>query len=101
MQEKAGQAEAATENDNRARKLYPSYAKAQVEWQQSQTSRSSPSTCAATSTALTCRSSSARPRLRPRGRERDEMLAKARELYDGGRDDEALMHLRDVVRTSP
>jgi tetratricopeptide (TPR) repeat protein len=31
----------------------------------------------------------------------DEMLAKARELYDAGRDDEALMHLRDVVRTEP
>jgi tetratricopeptide (TPR) repeat protein len=29
------------------------------------------------------------------------MLAKARELYDAGHDDEALMHLRDVVRTEP
>ncbi|HYY98797.1 MAG TPA: tetratricopeptide repeat protein, partial [Pyrinomonadaceae bacterium] len=30
-QEKVGQADAATENDNRARQLYPNYAKAQVE----------------------------------------------------------------------
>ena len=101
-QEKAGQADAATENDNRARQLYLNYAKAQVEWQQSQTtsllpvhlrgnfSREDLPLIVGPPVEATTASASV-----------DEMLAKARELYDAGRDDEALMHLRDVVRTEP
>jgi predicted Zn-dependent protease/TolB-like protein len=101
-QEKAGKAEAATENDNRARQLYPNYAKAQVEWQQSQTTSLLP---------VHLRGDFNRadmplivgppPEVASAGASVDEMLSKARELYDAGRDDEALMHLRDVVRTEP
>jgi predicted Zn-dependent protease/TolB-like protein len=101
-QEKAGKAEAATENDNRARQLYPNYAKAQVEWQQSQTTSLLP---------VHLRGDFNRADMPlivgppvegpPTGASVDEMLSKARELYDAGRDDEALMHLRDVVRTEP
>lgn len=101
-QEKAGQSDAATENDNRARQLYMNYAKAQVEWQQSQTTsllpvhlrgnfdRADMPLIVGPPVEATTASASV-----------DEMLAKARELYDAGRDDEALMHLRDVVRTEP
>jgi tetratricopeptide (TPR) repeat protein len=101
-QEKAGQSDAATENDNRARQLYPNYAKAQVEWQQSQTTSLLP---------VHLRGDFNRadmplivgppPEPTPVGASVDEMLSKARELYEAGRDDEALMHLRDVVRTEP
>ncbi|MFL6286258.1 MAG: tetratricopeptide repeat protein [Pyrinomonadaceae bacterium] len=101
-QEKAGKSEAATENDNRARQLYSNYAKAQVEWQQSQTTSLLP---------VHLRGDFNRadmplivgppPSTVTEGASVDEMLAKARELYDAGRDDEALMHLRDVVRTEP
>jgi predicted Zn-dependent protease/TolB-like protein len=101
-QEKAGKAEAATENDNRARQLYPNYAKAQVEWQQSQTTSLLP---------VHLRGDFNRADMPlivgppvegpPTGASVDEMLSKARELYDAGHDDEALMHLRDVVRTEP
>lgn len=101
-QEKTGQADAATENDNRARQLYPNYAKAQVEWQQSQTTSLLP---------VHLRGNFSRedlplivgPPVEPTTANAsvEEMLAKARELYDAGRDDEALMHLRDVVRTEP
>ena len=101
-QEKAGKSDAATENDNRARQLYPNYAKAQVEWQQSQTTSLLP---------VHLRGDFNRadmplivgppPGQINEGASVDEMLAKARELYEAGRDDEALMHLRDVVRTEP
>ncbi|HEX8353498.1 MAG TPA: tetratricopeptide repeat protein, partial [Pyrinomonadaceae bacterium] len=37
MLEKTGQAEAAAANDNEARKLFPAYGKAQVEWEQAKT----------------------------------------------------------------
>lgn len=101
-QEKAGQADAATENDNRARQLYLNYAKAQVEWQQSQTTSLLPVHLRGNFNredmplivGPPVESTTANASV-------DEMLAKARELYDAGRDDEALMHLRDVVRTEP
>jgi tetratricopeptide (TPR) repeat protein/TolB-like protein len=101
-QEKAGKSDAATENDNRARQLFVNYAKAQVEWQQSQTTSLLP---------VHLRGDFRREDMplivgppveqATVGASVDEMLAKARELYDAGRDDEALMHLRDVVRTEP
>src|SRR4051812_31256614 len=81
-QEKAGKADAATENDNRARQLYPNYAKAQVEWQQSQTTSLLP---------VHLRGDFRREDMplivgppveySPAGASVDEMLAKARELY--------------------
>ena len=101
-QEKAGKADAATENDNRARQLYPNYAKAQVEWQQSQTTSLLPVHLRGDFNRADIPAIVGPPAdVAPAGASVDEMLAKARELYDAGRDDEALMHLRDVVRTEP
>ena len=101
-QEKAGQSDAATANDNRARQLFTNYAKAQVEWQQSQTTSLLPVHLRGDFNRADIPLIIGPPVDTPAaGASVDEMLAKARELYDAGRDDEALMHLRDVVRTEP
>ena len=103
--ERTGQAEAAALNDNEARKYLPDYAKAQVEWQKSQTFPN------------------ISPRVRPDFNRHDyiaellaqqekdtrgvdvssaeALLVKARELYREGRDDEALQELRRVVMVEP
>ena len=103
--ERTNQAEAAELNDNEARKYFPEYAKAQVEWQKSQTF------------------SHVSPRLRQdfnrhdyiaevlaredrdrkdfEGTSAESLLVKARELYRAGRDDEALQELRRVVMVEP
>lgn len=101
MLEKSGQAEAAAANDNEARKLLASYGRAQTEWEQSQTvsqlsvhlsgsfnradyvKSQEPTTTAAT------------------GASAQDLLAKARELYTAGHDDEALMELRNALRIEP
>ncbi|HST50858.1 MAG TPA: tetratricopeptide repeat protein [Pyrinomonadaceae bacterium] len=100
-QEKAGQADAAAANDNEARKLYPGYGRAQVEWEKSQT---------APLIGLRLRGDIDRtdlvtitdppPDISSSASTQD-LLAKARDLYTAGRDDEALMELRDVVRIEP
>jgi tetratricopeptide (TPR) repeat protein/TolB-like protein len=101
-QEKAGQSDAATANDNRARQLFTNYAKAQVEWQQSQTTSLLPVHLRGDFNRADIPLIIGPPVDAPTaGASVDEMLAKARELYEAGRDDEALMHLRDVVRTEP
>jgi predicted Zn-dependent protease/nucleotide-binding universal stress UspA family protein len=99
MQDKAGQAEAAAANDNDARKLYPGYGKAQIEWEKSQT---------ASLIGLRLRGNidpiliiGPPPPLVPEGANTQDLLAKARQLYDAGQDDEALMELRDIVRIEP
>jgi tetratricopeptide (TPR) repeat protein/TolB-like protein len=104
MLEKSGQADAAVENDNRARQLYPGYAKAQVEWQQSQSLSMLPvhlrgdfnlaDYIAAVNEKETAEAV-------PAGNTAEDFLAKARELYNAGRDDDALMELRNVVRIEP
>jgi tetratricopeptide (TPR) repeat protein len=101
MLEKTGQAEAASANDNEARKLLASYGKAQTEWEQSQTvSQLSVhltnnfnrvdyvASLTITVTATPDTSVQA-------------LLAKARELYTAGHDDEALMELRNALRIEP
>jgi predicted Zn-dependent protease/TolB-like protein len=102
--EKTGASEEATANDNEARKLFPGYGKAQIEWQQSQTTSLLP---------LHLRGDFSRADYIAAKREEDDkinaatgtsaedLLAKARDLYAAGRDDEALMELRNVVRIEP
>ena len=103
--EKTGQTEAAAINDNEARKrLAQSYGRVQSEWQQSQT----------LAVPLRLRQVFNRSDYIAERRFRDEqykgdlsgpnaesLLAKARELYAAGRDDEALQELRNVVRVEP
>jgi tetratricopeptide (TPR) repeat protein len=96
--------EAAAANDNEARKLYPAYGKAQTEWAQSQT---------ASLIGVRMRGDFNRADLVAQQVEADKtkevvetasaqgLLARARESYDAGRDDEALSDLRNVVRIEP
>ena len=97
--EKIGKTEAADAADNQARRYLQTYAKWQEEWQKSQTT------------------SRVSVRLRdvlnlddvtnlPRGpiatnTTPQDLLAKARELYQAGRDDEALPELHRVVMVEP
>src|SRR2546423_5858405 len=101
MQEKAGQSDAAATNDNEARKLYVGYGRAQIEWDKSQT---------ASLIGLRMRGDFNRADLPPivgppvdvpATASTQDLLARARQLYDAGQDDEALMELRDVVRIEP
>jgi tetratricopeptide (TPR) repeat protein/TolB-like protein len=105
MLEKTGQAEAATANDNEARKLYPGYGKAQIEWQQSQTTSLLPVHLRgdfnrADYVAVQRGQEEALDMPVP-GTSAQDFLAKARELYTAGHDDEALTELRNVVRVEP
>jgi predicted Zn-dependent protease len=100
--EKSGQAEAATANDNDARKYFRGYAEAQIEWEKSQTISRIP-------LRLRGDFNRAEALAAIQDEERDKatttdtqnLLAKAQELYSAGRDDEALTELRDVVRIEP
>lgn len=105
--ERTNQEEAAALNDNEARKYYAGYGKAQVEWQKTGTAASLP----------------VKPRLKEvfnradylaeiierdkrnlrsvQGTSTQDLLARAREFYAGGRDDEALQELRRVVMVEP
>jgi tetratricopeptide (TPR) repeat protein len=99
--EKTGQAEAAAANDNEARKLLASYGKAQTEWEQSQTV-SLLSVHLSGSFNRADYVASQQPTTAPAaGTSAQDLLAKARELYTAGHDDEALMELRNVVRVEP
>jgi tetratricopeptide (TPR) repeat protein len=105
MLEKTGQTEAATANDNEARKLFPGYGKAQIEWQQSQTTSLLPvhlrgdfnrADYVAAQTEKEAELNAPAP-----GTSAQDFLLKARDLYTAGQDDEALMELRNVVRIEP
>jgi len=105
MLEKTGQAEAALANDNEARKLYPAYGKAQIEWEKSQTVTILPvhlrgdfNRAEFVRSVRQDEDEAARP---APGTSAQDFLNKARELYTAGRDDEALMELRNVVRVEP
>jgi tetratricopeptide (TPR) repeat protein len=98
--EKAGQAEAATANDNEARKLFPGYAEAQVEWQSRQTVRRIGLRLRGDFNRSEYLTNIAEPPPATTASTQD-LLAKARELYAAGNDDEALSELRDVVRVEP
>jgi tetratricopeptide (TPR) repeat protein/TolB-like protein len=103
--EKTGQAEAAAANDNEARKLYPGYGKAQIEWQQSQTTSLLPVHLRGDFNRAdyvnAMKEDEEKVNAPAPGTSPQDMIAKARELYTAGRDDEALMELRDVVRVEP
>ncbi len=101
MLEKTGQADAAKVNDEEARRYFNNYAKAQVEWQERQTTslvplRLRPDFNRADYIAAVETQPDPLATVNPQ-----DLLAKARELYAAGRDDEALMELRDVVRIEP
>lgn len=102
-QERANHAEAATAADNFARKLLTgSYAKWQTEWQKSQT---------VPNVALRTRDVLNQVDLSDltRGREIEEAnaqnaqqaLAKIRDLYQQGRDDEAMVEIRKLLNIEP
>lgn len=101
--ERTGQTEAATINDNEARRWLPSYAKLQTDWQRAQTielpvrlrekfNRSD---------YIADLQDRAAARQDALGSGSQDLLVKARELYTAGRDDEALQELRNVVRVEP
>ncbi len=101
--EKIGKAEAAEAADNQARRYLQTYAKWQDEWQKSQTTSKLSlrlrdvlnvddlADWVRTTTVPADSSSSAA----------QDLLAKARELYQAGRDDEALPELHRVVMIEP
>lgn len=101
--EKVGKAEAADAADNQARKYLPTYAKWQDEWQRSQTTSrltvrlrdvlnvSDLAEWVRSSTNPTDVNASAT----------QDLLEKARKLYQDGRDDEALPEIHRVVMIEP
>lgn len=102
--EKMGKAEAATAADDQARRYLQAYAKWQTEWQKSQTvnglslrmrdvlNRDDVSDLMR-KRALAANADAAPPA--------QDLLAKARDLYQAGRDDEALPELHRVVMIEP
>ena len=102
--EKIGKAETANAADDQARRFLPTYAKWQTEWQKSQSvanislrmrdvlNRDDVSDLAR-KTALAANASP--------GSGTEDLLAKARDLYQEGRDDEALPELHRVVMMEP
>jgi tetratricopeptide (TPR) repeat protein len=102
MLEKTGQAEAAAANDNEARKLFPGYGKAQIEWDQAKTVSLLPVHLRGDFNRAEFVKAIIEPPSTPTpGTTAQDFLNKARELYTAGRDDEALMELRNVVRVEP
>jgi tetratricopeptide (TPR) repeat protein len=102
--EKIGKTEAATAADDQARRYLQTYAKWQTEWQKSQTTGA---------IALRMRDVLNRDDVSDLMRKKaiasnadsgsttQDLLAKARELYQAGRDDEALPELHRVVMIEP
>src|SRR6266498_5893074 len=100
--EKIGKSETANAADDQARRWLPTYAKSQTEWQKSQTvSGISPRMRDVlnrddVSSLLRGSTVAADP-----GTGAGDLLAKARDLYQAGRDDEALPELHRVVMLEP
>jgi tetratricopeptide (TPR) repeat protein len=100
--EKIGKTEIATAADDQARRYLPSYAKWQTEWQKSQTVHG---------VSLRMRAVLNRDDIFDLARKTEitanpnsgteDLLLKARELYQAGRDDEALPELHRVVMLEP
>ncbi|MCA1591450.1 MAG: tetratricopeptide repeat protein [Acidobacteria bacterium] len=103
--EKTGQTEAATADDDQARRFFPGYARAQVEWQKSQTTMEVPLRLRAdfnrSEVISLMKDEDDKKRATVEGTTTQNLLTKAYELYGGGRDDEALTELRDVIRVEP
>jgi predicted Zn-dependent protease/TolB-like protein len=103
-EEKAGQADAAAASDNEARKLYPGYGRAQVEWEKSQTASLIGLRLRGDfniAEYVAARNDEEIKESQPVGDTAESHLAKARDLYNAGQDDEALAELRNVVRIEP
>lgn len=105
MLEKTGQAEAAAANDNEARKLYPGYGKAQLEWEKSQTTSQLPvhlrgDFSKADYLRAEAEKVAAADTPAP-GTSVQDYLGRARDFYAAGRDDDALMELRNALRIEP
>ncbi|HEV2762089.1 MAG TPA: tetratricopeptide repeat protein [Pyrinomonadaceae bacterium] len=95
--ERSGQAQAAALNDNEARKLLgASYGKIQNDWQQSQRLSISLRMRERFDRRVKVLTQPVETTPNPQ-----DLVAKARELYAAGRDDEALQELRNVLRVEP
>lgn len=101
--EKIGKTETATAADDQARRYLPTYAKFQTQWQKSQTlSGVSPrmrDVLNRDDVSDLVRKNAMAANANTSGTE--DLLAKARELYQAGRDDEALPELHRVVMLEP
>jgi tetratricopeptide (TPR) repeat protein len=102
--EKTGKTEIATAADDLARRYLPSYAKWQTEWQKSQTvngvSLRMRDVLNRDDVSGLMRKNALAANTNPNSGTED-LLAKARELYQAGRDDEALPELHRVVMLEP
>ena len=102
--EKTGKTEIANAADDQARRYLPSYAKWQTEWQKSQTvDGASPRMRAVLNrddVSDLMRKNAIAANTNPNSGTED-LLIKARELYQAGRDDEALPELHRVVMLEP
>jgi tetratricopeptide (TPR) repeat protein len=102
-QERAGQTEPATAADNQARRyMEGSYAKWQTEWQKSQTV---PNVAARSRDVLNQIDVAMVNRTiledEARADNTEQMLTKIRELYQQGRDDEAMIEIRKLMVSEP
>jgi tetratricopeptide (TPR) repeat protein len=101
--EKIGKTQIATAADDQARRYLPTYAKFQTQWQKSQTlSGVSPrmrDVLNRDDVSDLVRKNAMAANANTSGTE--DLLAKARELYQAGRDDEALPELHRVVMLEP
>jgi tetratricopeptide (TPR) repeat protein len=102
--ERTGKTEIATAADDQARRYLPSYAKWQTEWQKSQTvngvSLRMRDVLNRDDVSDLMRKNAIAANTNPNSGTED-LLVKARELYQAGRDDEALPELHRVVMLEP
>jgi tetratricopeptide (TPR) repeat protein len=102
--ERTGKTEIATAADDQARRYLPSYAKWQTEWQKSQTvngvSLRMRDVLNRDDVSDLMRKNAIAANTNPNSGTED-LLGKARELYQAGRDDEALPELHRVVMLEP
>jgi tetratricopeptide (TPR) repeat protein len=102
--EKTGKTEISTAADDQARRYLPSYAKWQTEWQKSQTvngvSLRMRDVLNRDDVSDLMRKNAIAANTNPNSGTED-LLVKARELYQSGRDDEALPELHRVVMLEP
>jgi tetratricopeptide (TPR) repeat protein/TolB-like protein len=101
--ERSGDKEAANYNDNQARRYFPTYAKAQTEWQKSGSLGDIPFRLFKdfNRTEFLTATRQAETTVVASGNEQEKFLQKARELYKAGRDDEALIELRRIIASDP
>ncbi len=99
--ERAGApAEAATAADNDARRYLPTYAKLQTEWQKSQTTNNVALRLSQQfDVAESVRAQA--PTVELGAVDTQDLLAKAREYYQAGRDDEVMIEINRVLRVEP